>query len=151
MVDVHHAGFKAARYPVGGLQGACKHIRGQAKGQGVCLADNVFGVSEGDYGRQWAERLFRHDHRVLRNLGDDRGWEEVALAVQRFAAEHDLAAPCDGVFDKAAHDRYAALVSQRPHFSTAFQAIADTYAAQALDEGFEEGIVDLVMNVETCG
>ncbi|MCY1194025.1 hypothetical protein D9M72_53140 [compost metagenome] len=151
MVDVDHAGFQAVGDLGGGLQRVREHVGRQAEGQAVGAAQHFIGIGEADHGRDRTEGFFGHQHGVVGQVGHDGGGEEEALAVQRAAADHHLAAVLLGVVDEGAHGGNAAFMRQRAHVGAVFQTVADLDVLQHFGEAREELLVGAVLHVEAGG
>src|SRR3546814_8270931 len=82
---------------------------------------------------------------------DHGGSKEMAGASQALAAQYDLAAQFQRVFDELGHGRHSACVRQGAHLSVGVQAIAHLDGFKGIDEDLQELVVGFFVNIETGG
>jgi len=151
VVDVDVAGFERVRRGVRVPARRREHVGRQTVRQRVGAADDVVEVVEAREGRDRAEGLGGHQHRVVGQSGDD-GWrEEVAAIGQPLAAELDARAAPVRVVDELLHRRHAPLVRERTHARALVESGADLHLARLLEEAGEEAVVDLLVQIEARG
>ena len=85
----------------GGVEVGGVHGGGEAVGGAVAQLDRLVAVLEFGDGAHGAEDFLLHDLHVLGDVGEDRGFDEVALVALAVAADFHLGARVFASFDVA--------------------------------------------------
>jgi hypothetical protein len=147
-VDADHAGLDALAEQVHAARIVREAERGEPVRQPVRLADHRVEVVEWIQQRDRAERLLVHDARRVRHVGEHRGLEKEAAALQAPAAREQPRAVRDGVVDQRLQRRRPPRVRQRSHAIRLVERISDGQCGRARREPFGEPRVDGAVHVE---
>jgi hypothetical protein len=101
------------------------HVRGEPERQPVRFLHRVVEGAERIDDRDRPERLLVHRLGIVRQLGDDGRFPEVALGADRMAAGDDLRAVPAGVLEVGLHRASATRVGERAHLDVLLEAVAD--------------------------
>src|SRR5690242_8100168 len=115
-VRADDAGLHLLRHTEDAADVAAVEVAGEAELGVVREADDLVLRLEADERRDWAERLFKGDDHVGRDVRHHGRLEEEPAALVALAAQDDLRALADGVGDVLLGLLHALLVDQRPDY-----------------------------------
>jgi hypothetical protein len=117
--------------------------RAKAVGQAVRFGDHFVKRIECIDDRDRAERLFGHDARALRRIGDNGGCEEIAPPTDALATHAQRTAARQRILDEALHRAQTPLIGERSHRHAVGEAVADRHLRHRRNEHLDEWFIHL--------